>query len=270
MSLHPRISVSSVCSFSWTLEEDLRFWSGAGISAVGLSANKMRAAGLGRAVRLVADSGLEVTNLICPDTFDLASPEGWPAAQDGLCALVDASGEVGAGCLVLTTGGGRRLSWEEAADALGEAISPVLAHARGAGVKLALEHTNSLRSDIGFLHTLADALDLARELGVGVCMETNACWQERELAATIASGADLLRLVQVSDFVLGTRSTPDRAVPGDGDIPLERILGELLAAGYQGAFDLEMIGPRIEQEGYPSAILRAAGALGATLDSLGA
>jgi sugar phosphate isomerase/epimerase len=35
-------------------------------------------------------------------------------------------------------------------------------------------------------------------------------------------------------------------VPGDGDIPLARRVGELLAAGYAGAFEIEMVGPRIE------------------------
>ena len=65
--------------------------------------------------------------------------------------------------------------------------------------------------------------------------------------------------VQVSDAVAGSVTTPDRAVPGDGDIPLESLLGRILEAGYQGAFDLEVIGPRIEQEGYASAIGRGRG-----------
>ena len=93
------------------------------------------------------------------------------------------------------------------------------------------------------------SLDLARRLDAGVCMEVNACWAERGLADTITAGADRLRLVQVSDFAVGTLSTPNRLVPGDGDIPLERILGEVLAAGYTGCFDLELIGPRIDRGG---------------------
>ena len=72
----------------------------------------------------------------------------------------------------------------------------------------------------------------------------------------------------MSDYVIGTLGTPDRAVPGDGDIPIERILGQLLAAGYDGAFDLELIGPRIEAEGYASAIRRSVSALDAMLDRL--
>ena len=102
------------------------------------------------------------------------------------------------------------------------------------GVPLALEHTNSLRADVGFVHTLRDAIDLARALDIGVCMEINACWGERALGDTIAAGVDRIRLVQLSDYVIGTLTTPDRAVPGDGDIPFDRIVGQLLAAGYSG------------------------------------
>jgi sugar phosphate isomerase/epimerase len=76
--------------------------------------------------------------------------------------------------------------------------------------------------------------------------------------------------VQVSDYVIGTLSTPDRAVPGDGDIPFDRILRPLLAAGYSGAFDLELIGPRIEAEGYEVAVPRALRAVELLLTHLGA
>ena len=51
---------------------------------------------------------------------------------------------------------------------------------------------------------------------------------------------------------------PSRAVPGDGAIPLERILGWALDAGYAGAFDLELLGHRIDKEGRAAACRRTA------------
>jgi sugar phosphate isomerase/epimerase len=183
---------------------------------------------------------------------------------------LDTATDVGAECLVFTTGPAGPLAWEEAADAIEAALAPVLPEARSRGVPFAIEHTNSLRVDVGFVHTLADALDLARRFDAGVCMEINACWAERGLADTITAGADSIRLVQVSDFAVGTLSTPNRLVPGDGDIPLERILGQVLAAGYQGCFDLELIGPRIDDEGYESACRRSIDRLTEMLDALGA
>ena len=46
-------------------------------------------------------------------------------------------------------------------------------------------------------------------------------------------------------------------VMGDGDIPLRRILPAIRDAGYDGYFDIELIGPAIEEEGYESVVPRA-------------
>jgi sugar phosphate isomerase/epimerase len=67
----------------------------------------------------------------------------------------------------------------------------------------------------------------------------------------------ITRLVQVSDYVLGDRSAPCRAVPGDGIIPLKRLIHDLQDAGYEGLFDIELVGPRIDEEGAAAASLRA-------------
>ena len=56
--------------------------------------------------------------------------------------------------------------------------------------------------------------------------------------------------------------------PGDGDIPIARILGQVLDAGYRGCFDLELIGPAIEDEGYEHAVPRAITAFDELLASL--
>ena len=258
----------------WDLDRTLAFWTAAGIDHVGVPFAKLEAAGgdaaVARVAERVAERGLTVGNLIGPGPFHLDDRGSWPAQQDRFRWIVDAAAVLQAGCVVFTTGRAGGLTWEQAADALEDALDPVVAHAADRGVALALEHTNSLRPDIGFVHRLRDAVDLARRLGIGVCMEINACWLERALDDTVADGVDTFRLVQVSDFVLGTVDTPNRAVPGDGDIPLRRILGQVVAAAYTGAFDLEIIGPRIEQEGYESAVRRSVDNVAAVLNELGA
>jgi sugar phosphate isomerase/epimerase len=268
--VNPRLSVSAISTIDWTLEQDLAFYGANGIEQVGLSLAKLERHGLDDGVARVVDNGLQVTNLLGLGPFKLAEPHSWGQQQDRLTAAIGAAAAVSPDCLVLTTGPAGDLEWEAAADALALALRPVLAEAVQQGVPVALEHTNPLRTDLSFLHTLRDAADLARRLEVGVCLEVNACWYERDLATTIAHAADCIRLVQVSDFVVGTHCTPDRAVPGDGDIPLRRVLGHVLKAGYGGVFDLELIGPRIEAEGYEAAVPRAIAATSALLESLGA
>ncbi len=266
---HPRVCVSAISTFRFDLAQDLDFWARHGIDCVGASVAKLDAFGWERGTSLVAEAvrgrGLRVANLIGLGPFALADRSGWPVQRERLLRSLDAAAAVGAECMVFTTGPAGRLAWEAAADALEEAIAPVLVEAAAREIPFALEHTNSLRVDVGFVHTLHDVVDLARRLDAGVCMEVNACWAERDLSRTIRESIDVIRLVQVSDFAVGTLSTPNRLVPGDGDIPIERIVHELIDAGYTGVFDLELIGPRIDEEGYESAVPRAIAALTALL-----
>jgi sugar phosphate isomerase/epimerase len=271
--VNSRISVSAISTFRNSLEEDFTFWTRHDIRRVGVSVAKLEAHGWDDGLRRLTDAvdqGLDVVNLIGVGSFPLAHADQWEPARERLVRAVDAARAVAAHCVVFTTGPATPLLWEEAADALEVALAPVLTEARRAGVPFAIEHTNSLRVDVGFVHTLRDVVDLAERLDTGVCMEVNACWAERDLARTVAEGCGRLRLVQVSDFRVGTRATPDRLVPGDGDIPLRRILETVLEAGYGGSFDLEVIGPAIDAEGYDSAVPRAVRALEVLLAELDA
>ena len=266
--MHPRVSLSAISSFSWSLDQDLAFYESAGITNIGASLAKLDKAGFASGAQKISNAGLRVTNLIGIGPFRLDDPGQWPAQQERIKHALEAAHTVNAECLVLTTGPAGAMSWNDAANALASALQPILADT--GGIKFALEHTNSLRVDVGFVHSLADVIDLATRFDIGVCMEINACWAERDLAKNVNDHVDRLQLVQVSDFAVGTLSTPNRLVPGDGDIPLERILGEVLAAGYSGCFDLELIGPRIDEEGYAASGVRAVAVLSEMLDRLGA
>ena len=268
--MHPRVCVSAISSFTNTLDDDLALWQRHGITAVGVSVAKLDHAGWQPGIDRITDADLRVANLIGLGPFTLDDPSQWVTQQQRLLRALDAAIQLDAECLVFTTGPAGALPWEDAADALDAATGPVRVEAKRLGIPFVLEHTNSLRVDVGFVHTLRDVVDLARRLDVGVCLEINACWAERALHETIAESLDVIRLVQVSDYRIGTLTTPARLVPGDGDIPLERILHSLLDAGYAGVFDLELIGPAIEAEGYDTAIPRAIDTLSTLLASLGA
>ncbi len=271
--MHARACVSAISTFRLPLDEDVAFWRANSITNAGVSVAKLEAFGWDTGteiVRRAVDDGLHVCDLIGLGPFHLADPSRWDKQRERLTRSIATAVDVGAPVIVFTTGPFAPLTWNEAADALEQAITPVLAEARANGVEVAIEHTNSLRVDVGFVHTLRDAIDLARRLDVGVCMEMNACWAERDLDRTIAEGVDRIRLVQVSDFKVGTVASSQRLVPGDGNIPIERIMRELVAAGYDGVFELELIGDKISEEGYERAIPRAVAALDALLAAVNA
>jgi sugar phosphate isomerase/epimerase len=219
------------------------------------------------AVNRSAISSFEVVDLVRPAAFTVADPARWPAERQELIAALDVAAEVGAELLYVTTGPGHDLEWEVAVRRFADAVAPVLDHAADVGVILAVENTLPLRADLSFVHRLADAIDLARAAGTAVCADLFSAWNERELTSTIRAGASTFALVQVADYVLGTFQTPGRAVPGDGVVRIEQQLAGVSEAGYAGAVEVELSGPRITSEGPAAAAARAldvvAGFLGA-------
>ncbi|MDQ1448915.1 MAG: hypothetical protein QOC79_1886 [Actinomycetota bacterium] len=257
MTAHAGVSLSAVSSWRASFDDDLAMWDRLGVRHVGLSLRKCEDVGLDVAVERVRERGLRVSNLVECGWCRLSDTSTWPAYQGRLLSAVDVMRALDAPMLVLTTGPAGPLEWEAATGALARVLAPVISAARAAGVRIAIENTSPMRLDLSFATTLRDTVDLAQQLDVEVCVELNSCWAERGFAATVAGTAGRVGHVQVSDASIASRTTPDRLVPGDGDIPLGRRLRALLVAGYAGAFEIEMVGPRIEEEGYEPAIRRA-------------
>ena len=192
------------------------------------------------------------------------------AARDALLPVIDAAAGAGARVVYLLTGGRDTLTWARAADRFATMIAPCVAHAKQAGVALAVENASSLYADLHLAHTLRDTVTLAEMSGLGVCIDLFHCWAEGDFEAMVQRALPRTELIQLSDYVLGDRALPGRAVPGDGTIPIEGFVAHALASGYSHGFDLELIGPRIEQEGRLESARRACAVVGAMLDRLGA
>lgn len=191
------------------------------------------------------------------------------AARDALRTVIDAAGGVGAHTVYLLTGGRGALTWQQAADRFCAMVAPCVAHARDTGVALAIENASSLYADIHLAHTLRDTITLAEMVGLGICIDVFHCWAEGDVEAMVQRALPRTQLIQLSDYVPGDRALPCRAVPGDGAIPIEAFVTQALAAGYPHGFDLELIGPRIEQEGRLESARRACDVVGAMLERLG-
>lgn len=191
-------------------------------------------------------------------------------ASASLLEAIDIAASLGAPHIYLVSGGRGNLSWDAAAEKFAQIVAPCLAPARDKGVTLLVETAGSLNVDMHMAHTLDDTIRLAEIAGIGVCIELHACWFESGLKEKFRRAMPLTGLVQVSDYVAGDRTTPCRAVPGDGMIPLESLLGDILELGYAGVFDLELVGPRIAEEGPHKASIRAAERLSEILERLGA
>jgi len=259
MSIHPRISVSNISTWKWSVAQDAAFLKAIGVGAIGLMSRKLDP-DLEGAIAALQDAGLVVTQiaaagldkrLIAP-----ADADGSPALRS-LKPTIDIAAKLGCGCYFTAGTTPSRMPTDEAFDLLVAAVPPLKAYADQQGVPLSLEHSNVGLRDNGFVNTLRDAFEFAERTGLGVDVEIQNCWVERRLPEMIRDNISRVTLVQVSDYRVGETPRMNRRVLGDGDIPLEWLLGLLLDSGYKGYFEIETLGPAIEEEGYESSLKRS-------------
>lgn len=269
--MHPKVCLHQVGFLSESTPAFVEFCRGIGVRHMTL-ANPLALGPevLAETVAALAPGGTSATNMAQPFARypDIEHDAG--GAAENLLRAIDAAAALAMPHIYIVTGGRGALDWEAAAERCAELLAPCRNHAAARGVALSVETANLLNADIHIAHTLDDTIRLAEIAGIGVTIDLGASWFEGGLADKFRRALPLTRLVQVSDYVLGDRSTPCRAVPGDGVVPLERQMGQLLDLGYGGVFDIELTGPRITAEGHRAAFARAAENLSEILTKLGA
>lgn len=257
-SIHPRISVSGLSSINWTLDQEIAFDLAEGVSAIGIFFPK--AVKHPAPVQAVREAGLR-----CACVTASMRGESFVSPRDGdptlplrvLQPAIDMAAELSAPCYFTASETPLRMPTDDAYDLLVPALSPVVEYARSRNVRLAIEPNSPATRDNGFIHTLPDAIDLSRDADIDICLELQNCWIERHLPRLFRENIDRFAVVQVSDYLIPESLRINRRVLGDGSMPLEWMLGLLLEAGYSKLFEIEVIGPAIEAEGYESAIRRS-------------
>jgi sugar phosphate isomerase/epimerase len=265
-TIHPRVCVNALSTWNWTLEQDIAFFTSIGVTNISPTLRKF-GADPSAGIEAVKQAGFRCCSLSSGGKSLIDSGE---AALQALKPYIDAANALESPSIFFVSGPTPpRMPTDQAYALLVDALPAANNYAHTRGVRLAIEHSSTTARDFGFIHTLADAAALAREADIGVCVELQNCWVERHLDRLFRENVDLFALVQVSDFLVGEPPRLNRRVPGDGSIPLEWLCGHLLDAGYSGYFDIELLGPSIEKEGYASAIRRSVDWLSERLGSWG-
>lgn len=242
MAVNPRLSVDAMCSFRWSFEQDLALWTSLGVRHAGLLISKISDAPQQR-MRQLQDAGIGCSTLIVGG-YDLAVPASWEAARDGHREAIDLVAGIGGHSIYFTPGRTVRLDWEEDARLLAEAVKPTVAYGREKGVKVAIEPTQ--RTSVSFITSLADAIDMAEMSGLTIVADFANIWTQRGLAQVFQQAMPHVALIQIDDVVIGSTGRPapgGRAHIGKGELPVQRFMQDVIAAGYTGVYDLEVVPP---------------------------
>jgi sugar phosphate isomerase/epimerase len=270
--MHKKVSVNALCFMGTPFRELAEIWRELDAYRVSLIGRHLLDEGLAAAQTALATGDYQVETIAYGFLMGHLEPreESWREPRASLSRVIEYAAALKAKSIYMVTGGHGAMTWEEAAECFGVAIAPCIPEAKDAGVALMIENAPPVYANNHLAHSFRDAVTLAEMAGIRVCMDLIATWTEAGLQDTIKRAAPRLELIQVGDYVYGDRTMPARAVPGDGNIPIKRICEWALDAGYKGAFDLELLGPRIDREGRVAAVRRAAQYVSEMLESLGA
>jgi sugar phosphate isomerase/epimerase len=266
--MHPRLSVSALSSINWSFADDLALWKQLAVHHAGLMGHKLSDDREAKIAQLKA-AGI-TSSTVVGGSLPLAAPEKWDAARAALNDSLDLAAATGGISAYCPPGRSTGKPWREVLDAYSKVVAPSVTYAKERGLRLSMEP--SLRADASFVNTLRDAIDVAERTGVGLIIDFGNCWMERDLREVLKRATPHIALVQICDVVIGSAMKPSpggRVHIGDGELPIRRLMEEVLNTGYQGLFDLEVLGPSIEAEGYESAVRRGVDSATALLTEVG-
>lgn len=268
MAINPRLSVDAMCSYNWSFDQDLALWSDLGVKHAGLLVVKL-GDDPSAAMKRVSAAGINCSTLIT-ESFELREPDTWDATRAAHRKAIDLVAAEQGHSIYFTPGRTTCISWGEDLKRLAEAVVPTVAYAREKGVLAAFEP--SIRTSVSFVTTLRDAIDVAERTGLTIVSDFGNMWMERDFRETIQRAMPHIALMQIGDMVIGATGKPapgGRAHIGDGELPLRRMIQDVLDAGYEGVFDLEVVAANFAQ-GWDEPTLRK-GIMAASdlLDSMG-
>lgn len=230
--------------------EDARQYAASGATGISLMEAKLGPASEDGRVRELLDAeGLRTAYFMpavwpmLPGPLDApGAPREVAARAEAICASVERFAAFEP--LGVIVGGGRSGDPANPAGPLDEipgAIATVADVAAAHGMRVGFEMLGASRG--APYHSFVEMADLLDEVGrdnVGILLDVIHSWSEPGLDDDIARHIDRIDFVQVCDVRDPERTWADRLLPGEGRGVAVPILASLLAAGYDGWFELEV------------------------------
>jgi len=256
-----RLSICELTTYSWTFEEDVQNYADAGIRAIGVWRQKLSDFGEEKAVELLKDSGLSVSSLFWAGGFTGSEGRTYKESLEDAKDAIHLAGALGAGCLILYTGARAGHTHNHARRLIKSAVAELAPIATEHGVVLALEPMHAgCASEWTFLTGLDDALALLDAIEcpqLKLVLDTYHLGQDDTILARVAELVPRIGLVQLGDAKQPPEGEQNRCPIGEGNIPLNDIVSALNQGGYEGAFEVELMGEEVEAANYGDLISRS-------------
>ena len=255
------LSMNETTTFRWSFEEDVAGYAAAGISAIGVWRQKLSDYGQAKAIELLSSAGLKVSQLQWAGGFTGSDGRSYRESVEDAVAALETAAALRTGTLIVYSGARAGHTHNHARHLLQGALAELIPTAVKLGVTLAIEPMHSgCAAEWTFLTSIDETLDLLDTIGnprVKMVLDTYHVGQEPGFVERIPELAPYVALVQLGDALRPPNGEQNRCRLGEGTIPLREIIAALKGAGYDGYYDVELLGEEIETPDYVSLLQHA-------------
>ncbi|MCS7304728.1 MAG: sugar phosphate isomerase/epimerase [Thermoguttaceae bacterium] len=256
-----KLSVSETTTFRWSFEEDVKNYAAAGIPAMGVWRQKLSDCQEVEAIRLLQEYGLEVSHLFWAGGFTGSDGRSFRESVEDAKQALRLAKRLGASCLVVYSGTRAGHTYNHARRLVRDALQELVPLAESLDLVVALEPMHpACAGNCTFLTTLEETLmvlDMVGSARVKMVFDTYHLGLFERIVERIPELAPRVALVQLGD----TRGAPtiegNRCRLGEGILPLAEMVASFASAGYDGYYDVELLGEEFSEADYPALLVHA-------------
>ncbi len=256
-----KLSVSETTTFRWSFEEDMRNYAAAGIPAIGVWRQKISDYGEVRAIGLLQEYGLEVSHLFWAGGFTGSDGRSFRESVEDAKEALRLAKRLGAGCLVVYSGTRAGHTYNHARRLVRDALQELAPLGESLDVPVAVEPRHpGCAGAWTFLTTLEETLlvlDMVGSPWVKMVFDTYHLGHQEGIVERIGELISRVALVQLGDARYPPTIEEDRCRLGEGILPLAQIVAAFASAGYDGYYDIELLGEEFSQADYPGLLVHA-------------
>ena len=245
----PPFGVSQYTTWPQSFEQDLTLFQALGVENIEVCEAKLDAGNPRPQLERLKASGLKVTS-VQPRLHSLFPDQPRPEPVSPgermklLAESIELFGQYFPGAtLVSISGAAPGGDYHEAYKTAAREYRELAKIAEGHGVRVALDPLNPILMNVDtFICSLAQArrvIEAVDHPAFGMFVDVWHIWEDESACELIAQTGSRIFGVHINDWNT-PRAFGDRYIPGEGQIPLAKLLKAIRDCGYQGAYTLEI------------------------------
>ena len=257
-----KFSMNQMTTLRWSFEQDCFRYHEAGLTAIHVWRDKIHDFGEAKGAILLEELDLEVSALSWAGGFTGSDGRNFDDALEDARQAVLLAQELRAGCLVVYSGSrGGHIS-KHAQRLFATALDLLIPFAQAHEVTLAIKPIrHRYGCDWTLIRRMTDALqliDLVDSQHFKLVLDLYEFGDQAEVLDNLHLLVPYLALVQVADRQCEPQVEPNRGLPGTGTLPLQPTISRLIQLGYDGPFDVELMGHDVQPLSYDELLQRSA------------